>query len=77
MVLLAVVDEPSTGAVIVITGGVVSGGGMRVTVTEAEELFDAASSQVTVIVFSPRTSGWLEPDALSQVGVAPELSVAV
>jgi hypothetical protein len=77
VVLAAAVDELFAGAVIVITGAVVSGGALRVTVTEADEVLFAASWQETVIVFDPSESGWLEPDALSQIGAAPELSVAV
>jgi hypothetical protein len=72
-----VVVELFAGAVIVITGAVVSAGAVRVTVTDADAELFAASLHVTVIVFEPSESGWLEPDALSHVGAAPELSVAV
>lgn len=72
--LALVVLLPLNGAVIVTTGATLS---RRETLTDALELLLAASWQLTVIVFAPKTKGWLDPLGLSQVGVAPELSVAV
>lgn len=69
-----VVLVPFNGEVIATTGTTLSS---RETLTDALELLLAASWQVTVIVFAPNTSEWLDPLALSQLGVAPELSVAV
>jgi hypothetical protein len=74
VVVAAVVLEPLVGAVIVTTGGV---GSVRVTVTDVVVLLVDGSVQVTEIVLLPTASGWLLPLVLLQVGVAPELSVAV
>jgi hypothetical protein len=67
VVVAAVVLEPLTGAVIVMTGGVLSGG-TEVTVTDAVAKLLIVSWQVTEIVFGPGASATTLPLTRSQLG---------